>query len=154
MTVLPASVGLALFAPFVVTLYFGRVFRPAVSLVQILALSSIVAALSNVFGSAMVVTKRNRWLIIEGTVALAFNVGANLALVPRFGVTASAWLTVATEIGVCAGSVISSAAVWSTPRYSVRPSCPALAALAMIGTALRFGPGLWSRWPRRPPPSS
>ena len=81
-TVVPASVGVALFAPFVITLYFGQAFRPAVPLVQILALASIVAALSNVFGPAMVVTKRNRWLIIQGGVALAFNVGGNLALGP------------------------------------------------------------------------
>jgi O-antigen/teichoic acid export membrane protein len=141
-TVLPASVGLILFAPYVVTIYFGRDFSPAVPLVQILALSGIVAALSNVFGPAMVVTKRNRWLIVEGTVALAFNVGGNLTLVPRFGVTASAWLTVATEIGVCAGS-----AVGMRHRMVYAPLLrtslvPAVAALAMIGTALALRP-----WP-------
>jgi O-antigen/teichoic acid export membrane protein len=54
----------------------------------------------------MVATRRNRWLVVQGTVALCGNVLGNLLLVPRFGVTASAWLTVATEVGVCAGSVI------------------------------------------------
>ena len=141
-TVLPASVGLVLFAPYVVTIYFGHDFSPAVPLVQILALSGIVAALSNVFGPAMVVTKRNRWLIVEGTVALAFNVGGNLALVPRFGVTASAWLTVATEIGVCSGSILGMRHRMVYTPLLRASLVPALATLAMIGTALALRP-----WP-------
>lgn len=141
-TVLPASVGLVLFAPFVVTLYFGRDYRPAVPLVQILALSGIVAALSNVFGSAMVVTKRNRWLIVQGAIALVFNVGGNLALVPRFGVTASAWLTVATEIGVCAGSMVGMRHRMVLAPMLRTTTVPVLAVAAMVGAALALRP-----WP-------
>ncbi len=141
-TVIPAAVGMILFAPFLVTLYFGQAFRPAVPLVQILALSGIVAALSNVFGSAMVVTKRNRWLIVQGSVALAFNVGGNLALVPHFGVTASAWLTVATELGVCAGAMVGMRHRMTYAPLLRTSLVPALATVAMIGAVLALRP-----WP-------
>jgi len=133
---------MALFAPFVVTAYFGRAFRPAVPLVQILALAGIVAALSNVLGSAMVVTKRNRWLIVQSAVALAFNVGGNVALVPHFGVTASAWLTVATELGVCGGAIIGMRHRMTYAPLLRTSLVPTLAALAMIGAALALRP-----WP-------
>ena len=103
---LPLCIAVVLYAPVVVRVYYGRGYGPAVPLVRILALSGIVAVLSNVFGATMVATRRNRWLVVQGTVALCGNVLGNLLLVPRFGVTASAWLTVATEVGVCAGSVI------------------------------------------------
>ena len=125
-----------LFAPYVVTVYFGRAFRPAVPLVEILALSGIVAALSNVVGSAMVVTKRNRWLVTEGAIALAFNVAGNLVLVPRFGVTASAWLTVATELGVCVGSAVGMRRRMVFGPLLRTTIVPASAILAMIGAAL------------------
>jgi PST family polysaccharide transporter len=141
-TVVPAGVGMALFAPFVVTAYFGRAFRPAVPLVQILALAGIVAALSNVLGSAMVVTKRNRWLIVQSAIALAFNVGGNVALVPHFGVTASAWLTVATELGVCGGAFIGMRHRMTYAPLLRTSLVPTVAALAMIGTALALRP-----WP-------
>lgn len=141
-TVVPGCVGLALFAPFVVTAYFGHAFRPAVPLVQILALAGVVAALSNVFGPAMVVTKRNRWLIVQGAVALAFNVAGNLALVPHFGVTASAWLTVVTELGVCSGAIVGMRHSMTYAPLLRASLVPGLAIVAMIGAALALRP-----WP-------
>ncbi len=104
--VLPVCVAVMVFAGRLVELYFGDDYRPAVGLVRILAASAIIALLSNVFGTAMVAAHRTRWLVVQGTAALVFNVAGNLLLVPRFGVTASAWLTVATEALVCVGSVV------------------------------------------------
>ena len=134
---LPLCVAVLVYAPVVVRIYYGPAYGPAVPLVRILALSGIVAVLSNVFGATMVATRRNRWLVVQGAIALSFNVAGNLLLVPRFGVTASAWLTVATEVGVCAGSVIG-IRHWldlrPTLRVSVAPVAAA-AAMAAVGMA-------------------
>ncbi len=104
-TAVPICMAMILFAPEFVRIFYGRLYQPAIPLVRILAISGVVVAMSNVLGAAMVVTKRNRWLVIQGSFLLAFNVSSNFALVPRFGVTASAWLTVLTELLVCVGAI-------------------------------------------------
>jgi len=139
---LPLCVAVLLYAPVVVRIYYGRGYGAAVPLVRILALSGIVAVLSNVFGATMVATRRNRWLVVQGAVALCGNVVGNLLLVPRFGVTASAWLTVATEVGVCAGSAvgmrrtIDMGPVWRVTRAPLA----AVAAMVVVGAATASWP--------------
>ena len=62
-----------------------------------------------------------------------FNVAGNLALVPHFGVTASAWLTVATEVGVALGFALGLRGLIEF-RWAVRVTVvPVLAMLAMVG---------------------
>ena len=73
---------------------------------------------------------------------MAFNVGGNLLLVPHFGVTASAWLTVATELGVCAGAIVGMRTRMVFAPILQTTRIPVLAALAMTGTGLALHP-----WP-------
>jgi O-antigen/teichoic acid export membrane protein len=130
---LPLCVGVILFAPLFVKIFYGRDFGPAVPLVRILALSGVAALLSNVFGSALIASRRTRWLIIQGSVALVFNVAGNLALVPHFGVTASAWLTVITEVGVAFASALGLRGLMQF-RWALRVTVvPTLAVAAMVG---------------------
>jgi len=139
---LPLCIAVLLYAPVVVRVYYGPGYGPAVPLVRILALSGIIAALSNVFGATMVATRRNRWLVVQGSVALVGNVCGNLLLVPHFGVTASAWLTVATEAGVCAGSVVAmrpTIDMGPIVRVSLVPLV-ALGAMVVVGGTTRSWP--------------
>ncbi len=130
---LPLCVGVLLFAPFFVRIFYGKDFAPAIPLVRILALSGVAALLSNIFGAALIASRRTRWLIIQGSLALVFNVAGNLALVPHFGVTASAWLTVATEVGVALGFALGLRGLIEF-RWAVRVTVvPVLAMLAMVG---------------------
>jgi O-antigen/teichoic acid export membrane protein len=141
---LPACLGVIVFAHTLVEIFFGAKYYPAVPLVRILAGSGVVALLSNVLGTAMVTKRRSRWLVTQCALALVINVAGNLLLVPRFGVTASAWLTVATEAFVCAGSAIGLVgSVFLGPL--VRASVPVLAATAVllvIGLPLQSVPEL------------
>ena len=103
---LPLCVGTIIFARTAVDIFFGTGFTPAVALVRIVAASAVVALLSNVLGTVMVAQRRTRWILGQNACALVLNLGGNLLLVPRFGVAASAWLTLATEVFVCAGSAL------------------------------------------------
>jgi O-antigen/teichoic acid export membrane protein len=129
----PLCVAVVLFAPLFVHIFYGRKFTPAIPLVRILALAGIAALLSNIFGAALIAAARTRWLIIQGSVALVFNVTGNLVLVPRFGVTASAWLTVATELGVAIGSALGLRGLVEFRWAAKVTVVPTLAIAAMVG---------------------
>jgi O-antigen/teichoic acid export membrane protein len=135
---LPMCVGVIIFASPFVRLFFGPKYLPAIVLVRILAASAIVALLTNVFNNAMVATRRTRWLVVQGTLALVINAGGNLLLVPHFGVLASAWLTLATEAFVCAASILGlRGRVGFRPLLLVsRAPLVAVAALVAVGLPL------------------
>jgi len=129
---LPMCIAVILFAPPFVHIFYGKEFLPAIPLVRVLAVSGIIALLSNLFAAAMIVTRRNRWLIIQGAIALVFNVVGNFVLVPHYGVSASAWLTVATELGVCCGSITAMYRHLDFAPMLKTTVVPAVAAGAMI----------------------
>ena len=160
----PLCVGVALYSHLLVRLYYGKSYAEAAPLLEILAISGVVAVASNVFGAAMVVTHRQRWLMIQGGLALLFNVTMNLLLVPHFGVTASAWLTVATELLVMSGAAFALRHTFSgSPmlRASISPAIGLAAmvatwavtrqwpipSIALAGTAFVVALGLTGGWP-------
>jgi O-antigen/teichoic acid export membrane protein len=59
-----------------------------------------------VLATALLADGRERWLLVLSLLGLLFNVGANLVLVPRWGFTAAAGVTAATELLVCLGAVV------------------------------------------------
>jgi O-antigen/teichoic acid export membrane protein len=130
----PLCVGVMLFAPFFVHVFYGRKFTPAVPLVRILALAGLAALLSNIFGAALIAAARTRWLIVQGSIALVFNVTGNLVLVPHFGVTASAWLTVVTELGIALASALGLRGLVELRWAAKVTLVPTLAITAMVGT--------------------
>ena len=102
--VLPALVIVAVNAGGVMTLLFGASYAAAGGYVRVLMLAGAVAMLSQLLGVVVVAAARAGWLVAQNIVALVLNVGGNLLLTPRWGIGAAAWLTVATEVFVCAGS--------------------------------------------------
>src|SRR4029077_19395205 len=73
---------------------------------------------------------------------LVGNVTGNIVLVPRYGVAASAWLTLGTEVFVCAGAALAiRRTVNFLPAARVSTS-PLLAVTAMIAVGVALG-----RWP-------
>jgi O-antigen/teichoic acid export membrane protein len=103
---LPVFVALMLFAGPVVRLALGERYAHAAPLLTILAGAGAVSVLTNLAGNLLVVFERNRALVIQSTVAIIFNVAGNLILIPRVGVVAAAWMTLATEVLVCLASVV------------------------------------------------
>jgi O-antigen/teichoic acid export membrane protein len=135
---LPLCIGVIIFARGFVDIFFGSRYGPSVELTQILAGSAVVALLSNVFGNAMVATRRTRWLITQGFIALIFNVAGNLLLLPHWGVLASAWLTLVTELLVCFGSYLGirrHAELEPLLRVTLVPAV-AVVGLALVGLPL------------------
>lgn len=102
---LPLCVGAAVFARPLVDIVFGPGYAGAVPLVRILCCAAGVALFANVLGTLLVARAAARPIVLQNSIALVGNVGGNLLLVPRYGVTASAWLTLATELVVAAGSL-------------------------------------------------
>lgn len=102
--VMPGLAIVAANATAVMSLLFGADYAAAGSYLRILTAAGAVAMLSQLLGVVLVAAARTRWLVAQNILALAVNVGGNLLLAPRYGVVAAAWLTVVTEVIVCAGS--------------------------------------------------
>ena len=103
----PLFVALALFAPLAVRLTIGERYHGAVSLIRILSIAGAITVLSNLVGNLMVALRKMRPLFLQNGVAIVLNIAGNIILIPRYGVYAAAWMTVATEVLVCAASVFS-----------------------------------------------
>jgi O-antigen/teichoic acid export membrane protein len=105
-TGLPACVAAAIFAPQLIGVVFGSKYAGATELTRILVLAAILALATNIVGITLGAAGVVRPLLIQNAAAVVFNVGGNLLLVPRYGVIASAWLTVATELFVLVTAAI------------------------------------------------
>ena len=112
---LPAVALLLLYAPIAVDAYFGNQFASITPIVRILLVAGPIVAMSNTIFGAMIARSRQRWLVFQGIFCLALNVSSNVLLVPRFGITASAWITVATEMVVALGMT------FALTRHGVKP---------------------------------
>jgi O-antigen/teichoic acid export membrane protein len=123
LTALPIGVAIAVFARPAVLDLFGPSYLGAVPLVRILMLAALLAFSSNVTGIVMVSLGIIRPQIIFNTISLIVNVIGNILLVPRYGVVASAWLTVVSE-----GIVVSYGLVTLRKRISY---------LAIVGAVSR-----------------
>jgi O-antigen/teichoic acid export membrane protein len=103
---LPVCVASAVFAPVVIHLAFGHGYSASIGMFRVLSAAAAVALVSNVLGvllSSLAIARRQ---VIQNTIAMIFNVAANLVLAPRFGPIASAWITLGTELFVACGSLL------------------------------------------------
>ena len=112
---LPVVSLLLLYAPIAVDAYFGHEFLSITPIVRILLMAGPIVAISNTIFGAMIARSRQRWLVFQGLLCLALNVSLNILLVPRFGITASAWITVITELVVALGMT------FALSRHGVKP---------------------------------
>jgi O-antigen/teichoic acid export membrane protein len=96
-TALPLCIGLAVFAHPAIHLVFGPSYRDSAGLLQVLMIAGVLALVSNVLGITMISLSIIRPQLIFNSISLAVNVIGNIILAPRYGVLASAWLTVGCE---------------------------------------------------------
>ena len=144
-TALPMTVGVLLFARPIVLMLFGHSYLPSVSLVRILLLAGALSMISNLTGFVLVSQSVVRVQVVFNAISLAVNVAGNIILVPQYGVTASAWLTVASEAIVVGYGLffvrrhvsfrIVGSQVWRTLAALAAASCVA-AALERLSTAV------------------
>jgi O-antigen/teichoic acid export membrane protein len=140
LTAAPCAAALAVFALPILTLVYGDAYRDAAPLVRILMLAGGLTFVSNVTGIVMVTLGIIRPQLVFNTVALVFNVAGNILLVPKYGVIASAWLTVATEAIIVAYGL---ATLRQRINYALilrRVRAPTLAILSAGTLGLLLGP--------------
>jgi O-antigen/teichoic acid export membrane protein len=95
--------GLAL-APQIVDLAGGAKFHGSAEPLRILLAAGALAWVNGVFGFALIARERQASALWLNVTALAFNVGLNFLLIPRYGIVAAAIVTVASELVILAGS--------------------------------------------------
>lgn len=94
---LAAVAGTFVLAPLLVNLVSSPQFAPSVPLLRVLAIGLFLAFLNHVTGFSLVALGRQKIYLGVAASALIFNVTANWVLIPVFGATAAAWVTVGTE---------------------------------------------------------
>lgn len=77
---------------------FGDQFAAAAPALPILMFAFVLVAYNYLAGYMIIVYELQRRFVVYAVLALVFNVGLNLMLVPRYGFLAAAWLTAATEL--------------------------------------------------------
>jgi O-antigen/teichoic acid export membrane protein len=95
--VFPAALGGFLLAPQAIALIFGAEYAPAAPVLQILIWVIPIAQLREAPVAALVASAREDRLLRLNAVGTALNLGMNLILIPRYGMTGAAVTTVATE---------------------------------------------------------
>jgi O-antigen/teichoic acid export membrane protein len=131
----PLFAGGLVVAPDLVDLAAGDEFGDAATPLRILLAAGALAWVNGVFGYALIAKDRQMSALWLNLSALAFNVGLNLLLVPRYGIVVAAAVTVASEVLILAGSYVLMRRYFDffpAPRTLV----PALLAAAAMGGLL------------------
>jgi O-antigen/teichoic acid export membrane protein len=79
----------AIFGPDVLAI-FGRTYHTGSTVMLILALAMLVATACGQVDTVLITTGRSSWSLANGLLAMGVNVGVDLALIPRFGITGAA----------------------------------------------------------------
>jgi O-antigen/teichoic acid export membrane protein len=172
-TVVPAAVALIVFADPVIHLLYGPGYAQAADLLRVLMVAALCCFIAIVLGNVLLVLSIVRVMIVFNLVSLVVNVAGNLLLVPRYGVAASAWLTVVSELIVISYAVfllrrrlhytivlsrlwkpIAAAACGGAVGIALGPNHPyAMVAAGIAFTLALFGLGAWPSelvpWPAR-----
>ena len=129
---LPMCVALAFFAPLAIRVFFGTQYGGSVDPLRVVMGAGALALLGNIFGMLLVATRRVMATLYQNIVALVANVVLNILLLPRYGIMASAWLTLATEAMMvgCSFLLLRRALIWQRFRQVSGPPLVACAVLA------------------------
>jgi O-antigen/teichoic acid export membrane protein len=133
---LPLCAGAFVFAEPIATTVFGQEYAGAAPLIRILTVAGALSLVANVAGMLLVSLSLVRSQLVVNSVALVGNIAGNVALVPAYGVTASAWVTVATEVFVVACSLFVLTRHMPVGGLASAAWRPALASAALIAAGL------------------
>ncbi len=98
MATFPLLFGLVAVARDFMNVFTGEAYRAAYPVLPIVAAGVTAYGLTQIAGQGVALHKRTTIIMGNTLIAAAFNVGANLALVPRFGYMAAAYDTLASYI--------------------------------------------------------
>jgi O-antigen/teichoic acid export membrane protein len=103
---MPLVAGGLVLAPQIVELASGEDFAGAAEPLRILLAAGALAWVNGVFGLALIAKNRQTSALWLNVSALAFNVGLNFLLIPRYGIVVAAIVTVASEVLILGGSYV------------------------------------------------
>jgi PST family polysaccharide transporter len=86
-----------LLAPWMVEVLVGSEFLPSVAIVRILLLAMSFSYINHLLGFKLIANKGQMNMLKIGLTVLVVNIGLNLVLIPIYGISGAAWVTVATE---------------------------------------------------------
>jgi O-antigen/teichoic acid export membrane protein len=131
----PLVAGGLVLAPPIIELAGGTDFEDASTPLRILLAAGALSWVNGVFGFALIAKARQTSALWLNVSALAFNLGLNFLLIPRYGIVAAAAVTVASEALILAGSYFLMKRHFS---FFPRPRTlgPALVAAAAMGGLL------------------
>ena len=90
---------LMLAAPLLIKYFFPPTFGPAVLALRILAISQVLAFVSLLLSTLLIIEGREKIGLLVVIFGAVFNIILNFILIPRFGLYGSAWATVIAEAG-------------------------------------------------------
>jgi O-antigen/teichoic acid export membrane protein len=141
---IPLVVATIVVAPSLVHLAAGAAFDRAVGPLRIVIVAAALMPVNGLLGYLLIALRRERDALWLNVVALAVNVVLNVALIPRFGVTAAAWIAISSELVILVGVlVLVRRYAGFTPAVGVSLRATAAGAV-MAGAMLAVGsrPGL------------
>ena len=138
------AVGGAIVAPELARALGGEEFSGAATPLRILLAAAAIGFVNGLYGHALIARDRQLAALWLNVLALALNVGLNVALVPPYGIEAAAWTALGCELVLLAGSG------WLVHRHlgyvpsfaALARALPAAAAMAAAVWPLREQP-LW-----------
>ncbi len=134
----PCAIGLSLTSAPVVTTLFGSAYAPSATPLAILAWVSLTVSANAPFGALMLARGQDRPYLLVTAGGAILSIGANLLVIPRFGMTGAALVTVLQEVFVLAGFA------WFARDFSLKILPAAIVRPAMAGAIMAI-----AIWPFR-----
>ncbi|QKF66487.1 MATE family efflux protein [Arcobacter venerupis] len=92
---LSVYLSMVLFMPFIIDSFFPEHYRGDYLLISILSMGFVFLAIRKMFANALVYYKKSFWISISGYIPAIVNLGLNFIFVPKYGMYAAAWSTLA-----------------------------------------------------------
>jgi O-antigen/teichoic acid export membrane protein len=125
----PIAVSMFAFAPAMLSI-FGHAFQEGDWVLRILALAMAFNMVTGPVGVLLLMGGKSSWNMANAALGLALNVGLNLVLIPRYGMTGAAVAWAATIVSTNVGSVV---LVWRF--WGLQPFGAAFRPVAFVGVA-------------------
>lgn len=88
-------------APWMIKVLAGGGYEASVVVLRILLIPLFFAYVSHLVGFTLIARGGQKEILVFGVVALVINFGANLLMIPKFGIVGAAWVTALTEFVAC-----------------------------------------------------
>jgi len=92
----------AVYAGEIISLIFGHGYHRAAAALPVLMGAFVLVSVGYLQDLLVIISRRQNRFVIAAALALALNVGLNVALIPRYGFMAAAWITLVTEAFIVA----------------------------------------------------